>query len=145
MTTATATVVSTTRGRVRGTLEEGVHVFRGIPYAEPPVGPLRFAAPQPPEPPPDGHYLRVTVLGMTEQPKRTGIEKNRLLSQDPLSEDAAAGWPEAVRGPAGGRPSRPNVRRVRPTPRQTAGASAPPPPHPTPTGAGTASKRRARS
>ncbi|QIB47594.1 carboxylesterase/lipase family protein [Streptomyces aureoverticillatus] len=30
-----------------GTRESGVAVFRGIPYAEPPVGPLRFAAPRP--------------------------------------------------------------------------------------------------
>ena len=45
--TATATAVATTRGKVRGTVEDGLHVFRGIPYAEPPVGPLRFRPPQP--------------------------------------------------------------------------------------------------
>lgn len=33
-------------GFLRGGSEEGVAVFRGIPYAEPPVGALRFAAPQ---------------------------------------------------------------------------------------------------
>ncbi|MFI9064088.1 carboxylesterase/lipase family protein [Streptomyces sp. NPDC053429] len=36
-------------GVVEGRLEEGgIHVFRGIPYAAPPVGTLRFAAPRPP-------------------------------------------------------------------------------------------------
>jgi len=34
-------------GRLRGGREAGVAVFRGIPFAEPPVGALRFAAPRP--------------------------------------------------------------------------------------------------
>jgi para-nitrobenzyl esterase len=34
-------------GRLRGTWNDGVAVFRGVPYAAPPVGALRFAAPQP--------------------------------------------------------------------------------------------------
>jgi para-nitrobenzyl esterase len=33
---------------VRGRIEGGVAVFRGIPFAQPPTGPARFAAPQPP-------------------------------------------------------------------------------------------------
>ena len=34
----------------RGSAEDGVHVFRGVPYAAPPVGRRRFAAPEPAEP-----------------------------------------------------------------------------------------------
>jgi para-nitrobenzyl esterase len=41
--------VHTTAGRVRGCVENGVAVFRGIPFASPPLGALRFRAPQPPQ------------------------------------------------------------------------------------------------
>jgi para-nitrobenzyl esterase len=42
--------VLTTAGRVRGRVEQGNAVFRGIPFAKPPVGALRFMAPVPPDP-----------------------------------------------------------------------------------------------
>ena len=40
-------VVETSLGSVQGTLDENIRVFRGIPYAEPPVGSLRWRATQP--------------------------------------------------------------------------------------------------
>ena len=41
-------VVATESGSVQGTVEaSGVHTFKGIPYAAPPVGDLRFKDPQP--------------------------------------------------------------------------------------------------
>jgi para-nitrobenzyl esterase len=43
-------VVETARGKVRGLRKEGVVHWRGIPYAEPPLGPLRFLPPRPPAP-----------------------------------------------------------------------------------------------
>jgi para-nitrobenzyl esterase len=57
-------------GRLRGSREDGVAVFRGIPFAEPPVGALRLSAPRPargwngvrdalsygPPPPQGGHF-----------------------------------------------------------------------------------------
>ncbi|XP_017592061.1 fatty acyl-CoA hydrolase precursor, medium chain-like [Corvus cornix cornix] len=48
--------VETKYGRVQGyqfkvdTAERTVNVFLGLPFAKPPVGPLRFTEPQPPEP-----------------------------------------------------------------------------------------------
>ena len=42
--------VELSSGRLSGTFEGSLSAFRGIPYARPPIGPLRFAAPQPPEP-----------------------------------------------------------------------------------------------
>src|SRR6187549_1359742 len=45
-----SSTVETTAGRVAGRVENGVPVFRGIPFAEPPVGPLRFKPPVPRRP-----------------------------------------------------------------------------------------------
>src|SRR3712207_148753 len=42
--------VRVTAGTVRGALESGLAVFRGIPFAAPPVGALRFQAPRPAQP-----------------------------------------------------------------------------------------------
>ena len=41
--------VTTTGGVVEGFTLDGVNRWRSIPYARPPVGPLRFRAPQPPQ------------------------------------------------------------------------------------------------
>lgn len=41
------TVVTTVHGKVRGTTEDGIAVFRGVPYAAAPVGPHRFRPPAP--------------------------------------------------------------------------------------------------
>jgi para-nitrobenzyl esterase len=49
MTTTTSTTATTSFGRLRGAVDDGVVVFRGIPYAQPPLGPLRFAPPLRPE------------------------------------------------------------------------------------------------
>lgn len=42
-------VAHTSFGTVRGSIEHEVCVFRGVPYAAPPIGDLRFATPEPPK------------------------------------------------------------------------------------------------
>jgi para-nitrobenzyl esterase len=43
-------VVQTRGGALRGSLERGIHVFRGVPFAAPPFGPNRLLPPQRVEP-----------------------------------------------------------------------------------------------
>jgi para-nitrobenzyl esterase len=45
---STATVVCTQSGQVQGAIEGGYRFFRGIPFAAPPVGDLRWRPPEPP-------------------------------------------------------------------------------------------------
>ena len=47
MDTQEETQVTLTSCELAGTVEEGIHVFRGVPYAAPPVGDLRWLPPQP--------------------------------------------------------------------------------------------------
>jgi len=42
-------VVETLHGKLRGSTTDGVHVFKGIPYAAPPFGVHRLRPPQPVE------------------------------------------------------------------------------------------------
>ena len=44
---AQQTIINTASGKVEGLVHEGINVFKGIPFAEPPVGPLRWKAPVP--------------------------------------------------------------------------------------------------
>jgi para-nitrobenzyl esterase len=45
-----STIVLTEGGKVEGTVENGIKVFKGIPFAAPPVGELRWKEPQPVKP-----------------------------------------------------------------------------------------------
>jgi carboxylesterase type B len=42
-------IVTTRQGKLEGDRHRGVERFKGIPFARPPIGPLRFQAPQPPQ------------------------------------------------------------------------------------------------
>jgi para-nitrobenzyl esterase len=59
------------QGAVVGQARDGVAVFRGIPFAAPPVGPLRWRPPQPARPWP--HELKADAFGPgCPQPRRPG-------------------------------------------------------------------------
>lgn len=75
------TVVETTQGRVAGYMDgNGLEVFLGIPYAEPPVGPLRFAPPKPAMP---WTYVRSAYrFGPTCPQVKDEYEPSSLLYQD---------------------------------------------------------------
>ncbi|GII80059.1 carboxylic ester hydrolase [Sphaerisporangium rufum] len=99
--------VRTAAGVLRGRREAGLAVFRGIPFAEPPVGALRFAAPQPvrgwegvrpavaPGPPPPQSDL----LGAAQAPAGDGWLTLNVWTPDP---GPAAGLPVMVWIPGGG-------------------------------------------
>src|SRR5207247_2507922 len=44
---APANVVKVEGGQIAGTIEDGVRSYKGIPYAAPPIGSLRWKPPQP--------------------------------------------------------------------------------------------------
>ena len=71
-----AGTVKTEGGVIQGTVEDGLAVYRGIPYAAPPVGDLRWRAPQPP----------ATWQGvrMAEQFGAPCIQSNRAIENNPI-------------------------------------------------------------
>ncbi|MHA1987810.1 MAG: carboxylesterase family protein, partial [Promethearchaeota archaeon] len=42
-------VIETTNGNIQGYKEGGMEIFKGIPYAAPPIGALRFKSPIKPD------------------------------------------------------------------------------------------------
>jgi para-nitrobenzyl esterase len=50
MSESSESVVATKSGKVAGSFEDGLYIFKGIPFAEPPVGGLRWLPPQPVKP-----------------------------------------------------------------------------------------------
>ncbi|WP_067462274.1 carboxylesterase/lipase family protein [Actinomadura macra] len=76
--------VITSAGAVRGRHEDGLAVFRGVPFARPPVGPLRFAAPQPPEPW-DGVRPAIEFGTLPPQPSGPGPATPETIGDDWLT------------------------------------------------------------
>jgi para-nitrobenzyl esterase len=85
------TTVRTRDGRISGTTSEDgkVHIFRGIPFAAPPVGPLRWRAPQPADP--WSGIRKCDAFGpspMQNKPVPFGVYTPEfLIPETPISED----------------------------------------------------------
>jgi para-nitrobenzyl esterase len=75
---------STTAGTVQGFAADGVMRWRSIPYARPPVGPLRFRAPQPPLPWRGVRYCDEYGHCAPQDPRYTYIGR---AGRQPMSED----------------------------------------------------------
>lgn len=81
----TESMVGTRYGRIKGDTTDDVSVWKGIPYAQAPIGPLRFRPPEPPEP--WGGVYDATKFGPAPlQPidQMTGFLDNRHME---MSED----------------------------------------------------------
>jgi para-nitrobenzyl esterase len=71
-------IAETSFGKIRGAREDDLCVFRGVPYADPPVGTRRFAAPRSPAPWPG--VLEARSFG-AQAPQNPGM-LTRLLGSD---------------------------------------------------------------
>jgi para-nitrobenzyl esterase len=84
-------IVQTDAGKISGAISEdkGVHIFKGIPFAAPPVGELRWKAPQPVTPwagiKECTEFAKSPIQG---KPNEFGVYTREFLIKDePLSED----------------------------------------------------------
>jgi para-nitrobenzyl esterase len=78
-------VVDTKHGKVEGSNEDGLSVFRGIPYAKPPVGDLRFHPPEEPEPWTDTLQAYEFGPSAVQIPSKLAPEVSENMSEDCLS------------------------------------------------------------
>ncbi|UJF31779.1 carboxylesterase/lipase family protein [Paenibacillus hexagrammi] len=70
-------VVSISDGQMEGIQENGLHIFKGIPYARPPVKELRFKAPKP----------VIPWEGIRDAKKFGGIAPQAILPEWPIAEE----------------------------------------------------------
>ena len=76
--------VTTTSGTVQGFVRGGMARWRAIPYARPPLGPLRFRAPQPPLPWRGLRYCEEFAYCAPQDPRYTFVGRT---GRQPMSED----------------------------------------------------------
>jgi para-nitrobenzyl esterase len=87
--------VATVAGTVEGFTRDGVHRWRSIPYARPPVGALRFRAPQPVQPWPGVRYCHGFTKCAPQERRYAliGVGKYQPIGEDCLTLNVVA--PEA--------------------------------------------------
>ena len=76
--------VPTAGGAVQGFVRDGIARWRSIPYARPPMGPLRFRAPQPPLPWRGVRYCEEFANCAPQDPRYTYVGR---AGRQPMSED----------------------------------------------------------
>ena len=79
----TGPIVKTAYGKLRGVEEDGIKVFKGVPFAQPPVGELRWKAPQPLKP---WKGIRAAVE-FGPNPMQQNLFGDMMFSTDKMSED----------------------------------------------------------
>ena len=84
---ASGPIAAAPSGPVQGSAEGSLHVFKGIPYAQPPVGPLRWRAPQPATWTAVKDASQFGPMCVQPKPKPGGVyyEKPMPMSEDCLS------------------------------------------------------------
>jgi para-nitrobenzyl esterase len=84
--------VTVDSGTIEGFTRDGVHRWRSVPYARPPVGPLRFRAPESVEPWPGVRYCHGFTYCAPQQRKYTllGVGKFQPMSEDCLTLNVVA-------------------------------------------------------
>ncbi|MGA7468791.1 carboxylesterase/lipase family protein [Mycobacterium sp.] len=84
--------VTTVAGTVEGFTRDGVHRWRSIPYARPPVGALRFRAPRPVQPWPGVRYCHGFTKCAPQERRYTllGVGKYQPMGEDCLTLNVVA-------------------------------------------------------
>jgi para-nitrobenzyl esterase len=79
-------VAETKTGKVEGSYQDGLYVFKGIPYAAPPVGELRWLPPQPVKPWQDIRQAKEFGTIAPQNPMEGGVMED-FQKEEPQDED----------------------------------------------------------
>lgn len=85
MTEITPAIAETTCGKIEGVFRKGLYIFRGIPFAAPPIGEKRWLPPEPPQP--WGGVRQAVEFGSTCPQVPMEISLLNPPEQQPQSED----------------------------------------------------------